>query len=97
RVPHRLPLFLRVEVLVDPADRLVLGPEWLNLRMVDLGQHRQQCRLAGEEPPLRAEAVEKYRQVHRELVEDTEQVHPVGVARLSERGAGQPGVELEAL
>jgi hypothetical protein len=43
-IAHRLALFLGVEVLVDPADGFVLGPQRLDVGIVDQVQHLQQRR-----------------------------------------------------
>ena len=96
-VAHRLALFLGVEVLVDPADGLVFGPQRLDLGVVDQRQQRQERRLAREQPPLGRVAVEQAGQVLGQLVEDAEQVGAIGVAGFAQAGAGQTGIELEAL
>src|SRR5207245_10355990 len=53
---HGLTLFFRIEVLIDPADRLVLPPKRLEVRHVELLQPGEQGCLPREQTALRFRA-----------------------------------------
>ncbi len=96
-IAHGLALFLGIEILVDPADGLVFRPEHCQVAMVDLGQELQEGGLPGEESAHGGIAVEEDGEIEGELVEDTEEIATVGVARFPEGGPGKALVKLEAL
>ncbi|WP_459935502.1 hypothetical protein [Desulfonatronum parangueonense] len=92
---HFFALFHGVEILIDPADGFILGPELFQFRGVDQAQQIFQGCLTGEQPSLGAEAVEEHGQVQGEFVEQAEQIALVGVPGLAQGCPGQLGIRLE--
>jgi hypothetical protein len=90
-------LFLGVEVLVDPADRLVLGPERRDLVAVDELKRFGERRLARKQTALGAEAVEEGRKVCGVEIEQAVQEMPIRLAGVAERAIGDPLIKLEGL
>jgi hypothetical protein len=94
---HLPALFGGVEVLVDPADGLILAPQGLQVGGVEQVQEREQGGLPGEQQALGGVTVKQGREVQGKLVEDAEQVVAVGVAGLPQGVARHLAVELKAL
>jgi hypothetical protein len=84
-LPHPPALLGRVEVLVDPADGLVLGPERRQVGGIEQCKQLQQCGLAREQPRVWGVSIEQQRQILRELVEQAEEIAAISVADLAER------------
>ena len=88
---HLLALVVAVEVLVDPADGFVLGPDGREVRRV---QHRQQI---GEGLPARPQQAPRVAPVEQDsdlspnLVEEALHVEPVAVVRGLRKAGGKPG------
>jgi len=96
RIPHGFAFFGRVEILVDPADGLVLGPEVRQFRLVELGEDVFHAALRGEHRRLGRHPVEQNAQVEGEFVEKALQKDPVGVVTPAERAAGNTLEHLKA-
>ena len=77
---HLLALFLAVEELVEPADRLVVRPDNIQLRTVQLGQQFLERVVPRPEEARRVPAVEENLNLGSELIEQRLEVEPISEA-----------------
>ena len=95
-VAHGAALVLAVEILVDPADRLVLAPDARQLRSVEDIQQVEQGLPARPEQRGRVAAVEQHLDLGPQLVEQAFQVELIALVGEVGKAGGQAGEFLEA-
>ena len=77
---HLPPLVLAVEILVDPADRLVLAPHPLQIVAVERREQPVERGLARPKRRSRVATVEQHLHLGRKLVEDALDVEPIAAS-----------------
>ena len=82
---HLLPLGRVIVILIDPADRLVFGPEFLQVGVVEQGEQGKERLFAGEKERLRRASIKERAEIDGQLVEQAEQVAAVAVVGVADR------------
>ncbi|MNO96799.1 hypothetical protein D3C76_884850 [compost metagenome] len=95
-ITHGFAFFFGVEVLVDPANGFVCGPERLYFKVVELNQQRTQGGFAWEQQAIGGIAVEQGGQLLCQFIKHAEKINLVSLAGFTQGGTGDLAVELVA-